>query len=89
LGSEDKAAKGALGISRETCEEGEIERRTASNMPPAETFRAVANSRNSLSFSSRFLTKTGIAKGKRGHRLRSAIAVRPFTHTPSGVINPK
>jgi hypothetical protein len=41
-------AAGALGISSKTCEESRKERRTAIMAPPAETFQAVANSRNSL-----------------------------------------
>jgi hypothetical protein len=36
-----------------------------------------------LSCSSRLLTKTGMAKGRRGHRRRSAAAVFGFKHTPS------
>ena len=74
------AAKGALGISSETCAALGIEWRTAISIPPAETFKAVANSRNSLSASSaRLLTKTGIAKGRRGQRRRSPAADLPFT----------
>jgi hypothetical protein len=52
-------------------------------MPPAETLSAVANSRNSLSTSARLLTKTGIAKGKRGHCRRSPAEVFASTYTSS------
>src|SRR5207302_3375921 len=85
VGRAAKAAKGALGISSETCAVEGMERRTATSIPPAETLRAVANSRNSLSASVLLRTKTGMAKGKRGHCRRSAVGVLPFTptHTPS------
>lgn len=74
------AARGALGISSETCAEYGIEWRTAISIPPAETFSAVENSRNSLSASwARLLTKTGMARGRRGHRRRSPPGVLPFT----------
>lgn len=74
------AARGALGISSETCAEYGIEWRTAISIPPAETFSAVENSRNSLSASwARLLTKTGMARGSRGHRRRSPPGVLPFT----------
>ncbi len=73
------AARGALGISSETCAEYGIAWRTAISIPPAETFSAVANSRNSFSASSaRLLTKTGMARGSRGHRRRSPPGVLPF-----------
>jgi|SRR5580700_2300990 len=78
-----KAASGALGISSKTWAVEGIERRTATSMPPAETLRAVANSKNSFPVSAPLLTKTGIAKGRRGHRRRSAAEVLPFTHTLS------
>ena len=55
-----------------------MERRTATSMPPAETLRAVANSRNSLSASDWLRTKTGTARGKRGQRRRSVDGVLPF-----------
>src|SRR5271168_1972515 len=84
-----RAAKGALGISRETWAAEGMERRTATSMPPAETLRAVANSRNYLSGSVWLRTKTGMAKGKRGHCRRSAVGVLPFTltHTPSRLVS--
>jgi len=83
LGKDASAAKGALGISSNRCAAAGIERLTATSMPPAETLRAVANSKNSLSVSARPRTKTGMAKGRRGHRRRSVVAVLRFTHTPS------
>ena len=55
------------------CESGK-ERRTATRAPPAEIFKAVANSSRSLPFSSRLRTKTGIAMGRRGHLRRCASA---------------
>jgi hypothetical protein len=86
FGSAAKAAKGALGISSETCVEDGRERRTARSMPPAEMFRAVANSRNSLSCPTWPLTKTGIANGKRDHLRRSVAGELGLTHTPSVVV---
>ena len=86
LGRAAIAANGALGISSETCVDRGIGRRTASSIPPAETLRAVANSKSSLFVSPRLLTKTGIAKGNRDQRLRSADEVLMVTHTPSFVI---
>src|SRR6476619_3468294 len=47
------------------------DRRTATSAPPALTFNAVANSRNSLPLSSRLRTNTGIANGNRVHFRRS------------------
>jgi len=47
LGREAVAARGALGISSITREEGGNERRTATSAPPALMFNVVANSRNS------------------------------------------
>jgi len=76
------AAKGALGISSKTCAASGNERRTATRTPPAETFNAVANSKNSLPFSSRLRTNTGIASGKRGHLRRSVSALRRFKCVP-------
>lgn len=70
------AASGALGISSMTCAAFGKERRTATNAPPALTFNAVANSRNSLPFSSRLRTKTGIANGSRVHFRRSFSTLR-------------
>jgi hypothetical protein len=75
FGKEFITIKGALGISNETRVDDGIERRIASNIPPAETFRAVANSSSSLSALLPLLTKTGMAKGNRGQRLRSARGV--------------
>ncbi len=74
----------ARDLKRYLAAEG-MERRTATSIPPAETLMAVANSRNSLSDSIWLLTKTGIAKGKRGHRLRSSDGVLPFTRTLSPI----
>ena len=87
LGNSAIAANGALGISSPTCATEGIERRTATSMPPAETLRAVANSRNSCSASVWLLTKTGMAKGNRGHRRRSTFGAASFTHTPSQYFN--
>src|SRR5271163_2060053 len=86
FGRPANAARGALGISRETWPAEGMERRTATNIPPAETLRAVANSRYSLSDSAPLVTKTGIAKGKRGHCRRSATGALRITHTPSFVL---
>jgi hypothetical protein len=77
------AAKGALGISRMTCAVGGKDRRTATNAPPALTFRAVANSRNSLPFSSRLRTNTGIARGNRVHLRRSVSGLRRIKRSPN------
>ena len=67
LGKSARETRGALGISSVTCDESGKERLTATRIPPAETFNAVANSNNSLPFSSRLRTNTGIARGKRTH----------------------
>jgi len=72
-------ASGALGISSETVEESGGERRTAINAPPAEIFKAEANSRNSWPFSSWLRTKTGIAIGNRDHVRRSISDFLRFT----------
>jgi hypothetical protein len=53
---------GALGISSETGLDFAKERFTTTIAPPAEMFTAVANSSDSLSFSSRLRTKTGMAR---------------------------
>jgi hypothetical protein len=82
LGSAAAVAKGALGISSETCAESGKERRTATKAPPAEILRAVANSRNSLPFSSRLRTNTGIARGRRVHLRRSVSGFRRFNPAP-------
>ncbi len=58
---------GALGISSETALDLGKERRTTTRAPPAEMFTAVANSSDSLPFSSRLRTKTGIARRSRAH----------------------
>jgi len=89
-GRDATAARGALGISRETCAAEASERRTATSMPPAETFSAVANSRDSFSPSAWLRTKTGMARGKRGHRLRSVPEDPLFadTHTSSWAVLP-
>ena len=82
LGSAAAVANGALGISSETCAESGKERRTATSAPPAETFRAVANSRNSFPFSSRLRTNTGIARGRRVQRRRSISGFLRFNPAP-------
>src|SRR5207237_7141817 len=82
LGRPAAVARGALGISSETCAESGKERRTATSAPPAETFRAVANSRNSFPFSSRLRTNTGIANGRRVHLRRSISGLRRFNPAP-------
>src|SRR5271169_2610179 len=56
-------------------------RRIATSIPPALTFKAVANSRNSLPLLSRLRTKTGIARGNRAHLRRSFPALAPFMQT--------
>ena len=71
-------ASGALGISNRTCDESGRERRTATRAPPAEMFKAVANSNKSLPFSSRVRTKTGIASGKRSQLRRSVSGFSRF-----------
>src|SRR2546426_5727151 len=50
--------------------------------PPAETLRAVANSRNSLPFSSLLRTNTGIANGRRGQLRRSISGFLRFKPSP-------
>ena len=75
MGNFAVAAKGALGISSRMRADDARERRTANSAPEALMFRAVANSRNSLPFSSRLRTKTGMASGSRGHCRRSVIEV--------------
>ena len=82
LGSAAAVAKGALGISSETCAESGKERRTATSAPPAEILRAVANSRNSFPFSSRLRTNTGMARGRRVHLRRSVSGFRRFNPAP-------
>jgi hypothetical protein len=82
LGRAAAVAKGALGISSETCAESGKERRTATSAPPAEILRAVANSRNSFPFSSRLRTNTGMARGRRVHLRRSVSGFRRFNPAP-------
>jgi hypothetical protein len=82
LGRAAAVAKGALGISSETCAESGKERRTATSAPPAEILRAVANSRNSFPFSSRLRTNTGMARGSRVHLRRSVSGFRRFNPAP-------
>ena len=82
LGRAAAVAKGALGISSETCAESGRERRTATSAPPAETFNAVANSRKSFPFSSRLRTNTGIASGRRIQLRRSVSGFRRFNPAP-------
>lgn len=81
-GSDAAAARGALGISSKTCADGGRERRTATKAPPAPTFSAVANSRNSLPFSSRLRTNTGMANARRVHLRRSFSCLRRIKGDP-------
>jgi hypothetical protein len=69
---------GALGISSWSCAIAGKTRRIATNIPPALTFSAVANSRNSFPLLSRLRTKTGIANGSRVHFRRSVSRPAPF-----------
>ena len=69
------AATGALGISSRICAIAGRARRIATSIPPALTFKAVANSRNSLPLPSRLRTKTGIASGNLAHFRRSLPAL--------------
>jgi len=85
LGKEFPETSGALGISSKTCAESGKERRTATNAPPAEMFKAVANSNDSLPSSSRLRTKMGIAKGKRGHFRSSFSGLCRFKRTPQNL----
>jgi hypothetical protein len=71
-GSKVIAPTGALGISNSTWVAPGSNLRTATSIPPALTFKAVANSRNSLPLSSWLRTKTGMAKGNLAHFRRSA-----------------
>ena len=57
------------------------DRRIATSIPPALTFREVANSRNSLPFPSLLRTKTGIASGNLAHFRRSLVGLAPFMQT--------
>ena len=75
-------AKGALGISSVICVDGGSVRRTATRAPPAPMFSAVANSRNSLPFSLRLRTKTGMASGSRVHLRRSFSALDRINGLP-------
>jgi len=79
LGNGSRVAMGPLGISSEIFAAAGRKWRKANSMPPAETFNAVANSRNSLSCSSGLLTKTGMARGNRGQRRRSTAGFFVFT----------
>jgi hypothetical protein len=83
LGKWEVETSGALGISSKTCAESGKERRRATKAPPAETFKAVANSSNSLSFSSLLRTKIGIASGRRSHFRRSVSGFRGLKLSPS------
>src|SRR5207244_2588307 len=88
-GSKANAATGALGISRRIWATAGNARRIATNIPPALTLRAVANSKKSLPFPSRLRTKTGIASGNRVHFRRSVDALVPFMQTsPSALALP-
>jgi hypothetical protein len=82
LGKEFPEITGATGISSETCAESGTERRTATSAPPAEMFKAVANSSISFPSSSRLRTKMGIASGNRGHFRFSDSGVRLFNPIP-------
>jgi hypothetical protein len=85
LGRAVVETSGAQGISSTTCVERGKERRRAIKAPPAETLRAVANSRASLPFSSRLRTKTGMASGSRGHLRRSCSGCRRIKQFPRRV----
>jgi hypothetical protein len=78
FGKELPETRGATGISSKTCAESGKERRTATSAPPAEMFKAVANSNNSFPSSSRLRTKMGIASGRRGHFRFSISGLRRF-----------
>ena len=86
LGSAAVLASGALGISSKTCADGGGERRTATSAPPAQMLSAVANSRNSLPFSSRVRTKIGMAKGSRTHWRRSFSSLRRIKRSPNNPV---
>src|ERR1035438_6009440 len=60
------------GISREMWVPGSRERRAASSSPPADRFKAVANSRNSSPSALLPRTKNGIEIGSRSQSRRSA-----------------
>jgi hypothetical protein len=81
LGNKANAATGALGISSRIWAIAGRTRRIATNIPPALTFRAVANSRNSLPFPSGLRTNTGIANGNLAHFRRSFRPLAPFMQT--------
>lgn len=74
---------GALGISSETRLDLARDRRTTTKAPPAEMFTAVANSSDSLPFSSRLRTKTGIASCSRAHLRCSLLGEFRLTACPS------
>src|SRR3979411_1300124 len=82
-GSPANVARGALGISSETCADNASARLTATSIPPALILRAVANSRNSLPLSSRLRTKTGSAQSDRPHLRLPVSGLLWFTQTPS------
>ena len=73
---------GTLGISNEISADLGTERRTTTKAPPAEIFRAVANSSESLPLASRERTKIGIASRKRTDFLASLRGTRFFTFNP-------
>lgn len=85
-GSEAPSASGALGISSRTEADRSGDRRTTTSAPPALMLRAVANSSRSFPFSSRLLTKTGIARGNRTHLRRSFSSWRRLKSSPHGRI---
>lgn len=62
---------GALGISRETCADCRNAPWTATSAPPAEMFRAEANSRKSFPLRSRLRIKRGMRRGNRVQARRS------------------
>src|SRR5208337_2130439 len=82
---------GALGISTETTANLGKERRTTTKAPPGEMLIAVANSRESLPFSSRARMKTGMASCSRGHLRPSFLEKRLGTYSirPETGITPK
>jgi len=84
FGNELPETRGALGISSETCAESGKERRTATSAPPAEMFKAVANSSSSFPSSSRLRTKMGIANGRRDHFRHSVSGLARFNRIPQG-----
>ncbi len=75
-------AMGALGISSETQADLLTDRRATISAPPAEILIAVANSSDSLPFSPRERTNTGIASLSLGHFLCSFLEKVRLTDMP-------